>query len=227
MDRRMDKSFKQKVIFSGTHLLALLTSYWILFSDGQSLISNFFGQPEITSPLISRIVIFSCSLLYFIRHLITLFVLLKRKVDWNEVLTVGPLIALIQILFAILTIYNKEYFNSFDGILIEFVIFGSYLNTGSELQRMIWKKEKSHKGKLYSGGLFKYSMHINYLGDTILFSAFALLTGSIWALLVPFLITLGFIFHHIPELDKYLEGRYKEQFTEYESRTKKFIPWIY
>ena len=227
MDRKLDKSYKQKVIFAIIHLLALLTSYWLLFSAGQNFISNIFGQPEIISILISRIVIFSCGLLYFMRHLITLFVLLKREVPWNEVLTVGPLIALIQILFAILTIYNKENFNSFDWILIGTVIFGSYLNTGSELQRMIWKKKKSNKGKLYTKGLFKYSMHINYLGDTILFSAFALLTGSIWAFLVPILITLGFIFHHIPELDKYLKGRYGEQFTEYESKTKKFIPWIY
>ncbi|MCF6357808.1 MAG: DUF1295 domain-containing protein [Draconibacterium sp.] len=130
-------------------------------------------------------------------------------------------------IFAILTIYHKENFNSFDWILIGIVIFGSYLNTGSELQRMIWKKNKTNKGKLYTKGLFKYSMHINHLGDTILFTSFALLTGCMLALLVPVLITLGFLFQHIPELDKYLKEKYKEQFVEYENKTKKFIPWVY
>lgn len=227
MDRKNGKSYKQKVIFAIMHLLALLISYWILFASGQNFIFKIFGQPDITSQLISKIIIFSCALLYFIRHLFTLFVLLIREVPWNEVLAVGPFIAIVQILFAILTIYNKQSFNSFDWILICIYIFGSYLNTGSELQRMIWKKKKSNKGKLYTEGLFKYSMHINYLGDTILFSTFAFLTGSIWAFLVPILITIGFVFYHIPELDKYLKGKYKEQFIEYESKTKKFFPWVY
>ena len=227
MDRRKDKSNKQKVVFAGIHLLAILISYWLLFSNGQDFIFNIFGQPKITSPLISRIIIFCCALLYFLRHIFTLFVLLKREVLWSEVFGVGSFITIIQILFAILTIYNKEYFNQFDWILIALVVFGSYLNTGSELQRMIWKKRKSSKGKLYTEGLFKYSMHINYLGDTILFTGFALLTGTVWALLVPVLITLGFIFQHIPELDKYLKEKYKEQFVEYENKTKKFIPRVY
>ncbi len=91
------------------------------------------------------------------------------------------------------------------------------------------KKKSTHsiKGKLYTDNLFLYSMHINYLGDTILFTSFALLTGCMLALLVPVLITLGFLFQHIPELDKYLKEKYKEQFVEYENKTKKFIPWVY
>ena len=227
MDRRKDKSNKQKVVFAGIHLLAILISYWLLFLNGQNFIFNIFGQPKIATPLISRIILFSCASLYFLRHIITLFVLLKREVPWSEVFGVGSFITIIQILFAILTIYNKEYFNQFDWILIALVIFGSYLNTGSELQRMIWKKNKSNKGKLYTEGLFKYSMHINYLGDTILFTGFALLTGCTPALLVPVIITLGFVFYHIPELDKYLKEKYKEQFVEYKNKTKKFIPRIY
>ena len=227
MERKTDKSNKQKIVFAGIHFLAILISYWILFSDGQDFIFNIFGQPKITSSLTSRIVIFCCALLYFLRHIFTLFVLLKREISWSEVFGVGFFIMIIQVLFAILTIYNKENFSQFDWILIAIVVFGSYLNTVSELQRMIWKKDESNKGKLYTGGLFKYSMHINYLGDTILFSGFALLTGTVWALLVPVLITFGFIFQHIPELDKYLKEKYKEQFVEYENKTKKFIPWVY
>lgn len=227
MERKTNKSNKQKVIFASIHFLALLVSFWLLFFAGQNFLSKIFGRPEITSAFISRIIIFSCGLLYFIRQIFTLFVLIKREVPWSEVFGVGFFIAIIQILFAILTIYNKEKFSSVDWILIGIVIFGSYLNSGSELQRMIWKKKKENKGKLYTDGLFKYAMHINYLGDTILFSGFAFLTGSIWAFLVPVFITLGFIFYHIPELDKYLNEKYKEQFVEYKNKTRKFIPWIY
>lgn len=227
MDRKISKSPKQKIVFASIHLLAILASLFVLFFDKQNFVSSIFGQPKIESSAISRIVIFSCGFLYFIRHVFALFVLIKRKVEWNEVFIVAPMIILYQVLFAVLTIYNKELFSSFDWIWIGLVVLGSYLSTWSEWQRMIWKKDKSNKGKIYSEGLFKYSMHINYFGDTVLFTGFALLTGSIWALSVPVFITLGFVFFHIPDLDKYLEERYKEQFIEYKSKTKKFIPWIY
>ena len=227
MDRKISKSPVQKITFASIHLLAILTSLFILFFDKQNFISSIFGQPKIESSVISRIIIFFCGFLYFVRHVFALFVLIKRKVEWNEVFIVAPMIILYQVLFAILTIYNKALFSSFDWIWIGLFVFGSYLSTWSELRRMIWKKDKSNKGKIYSQGLFKYSMHIDYLGDTILFTGFALLTGCIWALSVPVFITLGFVFFHIPDLDKYLEERYKEQFVEYKSKTKKFIPWIY
>ena len=227
MDRKIDKSTSQKVVFASIHLLAILISYWILFSNGQNFILNIFGEPKITSPLISRIIIFCAATLYFLRHIFTLFILIKREIPWGEVFGVGAFISIIQILLAILTIYHKENFSEFDWIFITLMVFGSYLNTASELQRMVWKKGESNKGKLYIEGLFKYSMHINYFGDTILFTGFALLTGCMLALLVPVLITLGFLFQHIPELDKYLKEKYKEQFVEYENKTKKFIPWVY
>lgn len=227
MKRGTHSSNMQKIIFASIHFLALTASFWILFGASSHFLSGIFGTPETTAPLLSKIIIISCGLLYFLRHLITLFVILKREVPWGEIIAVAPLIVVILILYSILTLYNKAQFNTTDWVFIGIVIFGSYLNTTSELRRMIWKKDKSNKGKLYTKGLFRYAMHINYLGDSILFTGFALLTGSVWALSVPILITLGFIFHHIPELDRYLRVKYKEQFAEYERKTKKFIPWIY
>jgi steroid 5-alpha reductase family enzyme len=146
---------------------------------------------------------------------------------WNEVLEVGPFVAFIQIFFAVLTIYHKSAFLGFDLMLIFLFLLGSYLNTFSEWKRMIWKKDAENKGKLYTKGLFKYSMHINYFGDSISFTAFALLTGSLWGITIPVAMTLGFIFIHIPKLDRYLSERYGDQFELYSKKTKKFIPWIY
>ena len=227
MDRVINQSTAQKTVFAGIHFISILISFWILFSSGQDIITGIFGQTEIPNSDISRIVLFSCSFIYFLRHVITLFFFIKRQVPWSEVFGVGFFISIVQVLFAVITIYNKEGLTYFDLGLVILYLFGSYLNTNSEFQRMLWKKDQNNKGKLYTLGLFKYSMHINYLGDTILFTAFALLTGSLWALLVPIFITLGFIFYHIPELDKYLQNKYKEQFMDYEKRTKKFIPWVY
>ncbi len=227
MDRKIDKSLTQKTVFAAIHFGAILVSFWVLFLPGQELVFAIFGQPGTTVSTLSKIVIFSSAFLYFVRHIFTLFVLLKREVQWNEVFGVAPFVAIIQIMFAVLTIYHKINFNPTDWIFIGLVILGSYLNTGSEWQRMVWKQKAVNKGKLYTKGLFKYSMHINYFGDTVLFTGFALLTGCYWALSVPVFITLGFLFYHIPELDNYLINRYKEQFTAYKSKTKIFAPWIY
>ena len=43
-------------------------------------------------------------------------------------------------------------------------LVGSFLETGSELQRKAFKAEAANKGKLYYGGLFSLAQHINYTG---------------------------------------------------------------
>ena len=90
----------------------------------------------------------------------------------EEVFAVGSFVAVIQIFFTILTIYNKEAFYPADWLWLGLFLIGSCLNTCSEWQRMIWKKNKANRGKLYTKGLFRYSMHINYFGDTVSFAGF-------------------------------------------------------
>jgi len=70
-------------------------------------------------------------------------------------------------------------------------------------------------------------MHINYFGDTILFTGWCLLTHNIWVLGFPMLMGMSFIFYHIPGLDVYLAERYGKEFKAYSEKTKKFIPFIY
>jgi steroid 5-alpha reductase family enzyme len=113
----------------------------------------------------------------------------------------------------------------YSGIIL--FLIGSWMNTQSEYTRYIWKKNEDHKGKLYTAGLFKYSMHINYFGDIILFTGFALITQSFSLLIIPLVMALNFIFFIIPRLDKYLASKYGDEFNEYAARTKKLIPGIY
>ena len=72
-------------------------------------------------------------------------------------------------------------------------IAGSFLNTGSELQRKRWKERPENKGRLFTGGFFRYALHINYFGDEVLFAGYALITGQAWALLVPLLMAANAI----------------------------------
>ena len=79
----------------------------------------------------------------------------------------------------------------------------------------------------YTQGLFRCAMHINYFGDELLFTGYALATGSAWALLVPLVMAAGFAFFNIPQLDKHLSEHYGSDFQVYARHTKKFVPFLY
>jgi steroid 5-alpha reductase family enzyme len=82
------------------------------------------------------------------------------------------------------------------------------INTGSELQRRKWKQQPENAGHLFTGGLFRYAMQINYFGDELLFTGYALIRGSMWALLVPVV---------MPGVE----------FEDYAQQTRRFAPFVY
>ena len=70
-------------------------------------------------------------------------------------------------------------------------------------------------------------MHINYFGDIVLFTGFAMATHSLGMLAIPLIMTVNFALSIIPSLDRYLEKKYKDEFRDYSRKTKKLIPLIY
>jgi steroid 5-alpha reductase family enzyme len=219
VDRAHDHSFGPKLVFALLHGAIVVTCLWLAF-----------GTFEWADPTRAK-VLAATAVLYFLRHLVTLFVLLQRKVELSEGLGLNVFIAIFEIGFLLLGagLLSGEAtpFGAWDGLGIALLLVGSYLNTGSELQRRAWKKLPSSNGRCYTGGLFAYSMHINYLGDSILFTGWAILTASLWAFAIPALMTYLFIFYHIPPLDEYLADRYGEKFKTYAQRTVKFLPFVY
>jgi len=111
------------------------------------------------------------------------------------------------------------------GILL--YLTGSYINTHSEYSRHVWKLKAENSGRLYTQGLFSLSMHINYFGDIVLFTGFAMATHSLGMLVIPLIMTVNFALNIIPSLDRYLEKKYKDEFRDYSRKTKKLIPLIY
>ena len=59
------------------------------------------------------------------------------------------------------------------------------------------------------------------------FTGFVLVTGWILALLVPAIMTLSFVFLHIPTLDLYLAKRYGEEFETYTQGTSRLLPGLW
>ncbi|MGB6647716.1 MAG: DUF1295 domain-containing protein, partial [Bacteroidota bacterium] len=104
---------------------------------------------------------------------------------------------------------------------------GSYLGTGSEYFRHVWKARPENQGHFYTEGLFRYARHINYFGDLLLFCGFAVLTQQMWTGIVPLIMGLNFVLILIPAQDAYLASRYGTEFDNYARRTKKLIPLVY
>ena len=218
LDRVHAPSILPKLTFAFLHAAVLAICIWIVLAG---------SLPDTKRALL----LLACAALYFFRHLVTLFVLLKRNVPYAEALGLSVFIALFAIGFLLLgggALSNKiTPFGILDAFALGLVLLGSYLNSASELQRWSWKKNPKSKGHCYTGGLFSYSMHINYFGDRLLFTGWAILTTSIFALIVPIGITAGVVFYHIPSLDKYLAQRYGDEFKAYAKKTARLIPYIY
>ena len=85
---------------------------------------------------------------------------------------------------------------------------GLFVEWFSEVQRAAFKRDPANKGKVYTGGLFGLSRHVNYFGYTMWRSGFALAAGGwLWGSAVAAFFTYDFTTRAIPILHEYLEGR--------------------
>ena len=106
-------------------------------------------------------------------------------------------------------------------------MFGSCINTLADYQRFSWKNNTANNGRLYTSGLFKFSMHINYFGDAVAYFGLALITYNIVCLCISMGMVVYFVAFEIPRLDEHLSKKYKHEFAEYSKVTKKFAPYIF
>ena len=221
-----DFSLFPKCVFMAAMINVCFLANHLMFIDINQL-PSFLRPYAINGDFNRQVVLMFCLVFYVSRLIVTVFVFLKRKMAWSEMLFVSSLMSFA--LFSLVKVggSSSEPLGRLDYFSIALYLFGSYLNTYSEYTRYLWKKQDKNKGHLYTKGLFKYCMHINYFGDIVLFIGFALITHKFSMLLIPFVMALNFVFFIIPRLDAYLSNKYGEEFREYAGKTKKFIPGIY
>jgi protein-S-isoprenylcysteine O-methyltransferase Ste14 len=208
-------------VLAGTLLSAVLMSG---YADGLSDLLNY---RRVQGNSWRQIIILSCSLVYFFRLIIGMFVFLNRKIGWFEAGLVSFLFFLMFYLFGVSAGKHPEPIGLLDIVGIILFLAGSFINTLAEYQRFAWKRKAENKGRLYTRGFFKYSMHINYFGDSVCYVGLALITLELRYLMVPIVIILNFIVLQIPMLDEHLSRKYETEFREWSKRTKKYVPFIY
>ncbi len=220
-------SLPQKITILVLESFILVLSCSLLLGSGFKFVNNTFGFNISPGDFTGRMIIFFFNCVVYIRMWITITYLLKRSIPWEEAFSVPFAFALYYLGFAALGYSSAEGLDLIGASGILLFLAGSFLNTFSELQRNKWKKAPRNKGRLYTGGLFHYSMHINYFGDLLWVAGYALVTHNIYSWIIVIMIFCFFTFYNIPKLDKYLAEKYGADFKEFSRSTKKFIPFIY
>lgn len=221
------KSIPQKIIVHLLEIVLLWLSFWILFQNGGSHVANILNIHNAVDGTDRRIIVFAFNIITFLRLGYMMIFLLKRKIPWEESVSVPMAFALYYIGFSLFVLPVSHAIDTLDYLAIALFIVGSVLNSGGEILRNRWKKDPDNQGKIYTGGFFKYSRHINYFGDLLWVIAYAMITRNWYSISIPIFLFCFFAFFNAPKLDAYLKEKYGKQYDDYAAKTKMLIPFIY
>jgi protein-S-isoprenylcysteine O-methyltransferase Ste14 len=221
------KSIPQKIVIHIVEILLLWLSYWILFQSGGNWVENHLCISNAGSAFDRRMIILLFNIIIFFRLAYMMIFILKRKIPWEESVSVPLAFALYFIGFPLFVLSVSKPIDSLDYFAIAIFVVGCVLNSGGEILRDKWKKDPENKGKIYTQGFFKYSRHINYFGDILWVIAYAIITKNVWSITIPISLFSFFAFYNAPKLDKYLKEKYSNDYDKYAKKTKMLIPFIY
>jgi protein-S-isoprenylcysteine O-methyltransferase Ste14 len=203
---------------------AVLTGANILGAAGAAFLV--FGPISVATPVRAWLVV-AFSLVYVLRVVVTTYVTVQRPVTYAEAALVGGWMFVIHVTMGFVAAQMSAALDGWTVLGVVLYVFGSWMNTFSELQRRAWKARAENTGHLYTLGLFRWCRHPNYLGDTLLFTGFAAVTGSWVALVIPAIMAAGFVFAAIPALDRRLEAHYGDEFDRWAAKTSRYIPLVW
>jgi steroid 5-alpha reductase family enzyme len=205
----------------------VLLAWWMLTGGGLATLGAWLGQDWRQGDAVRRMCLAAGFSIYYVRILFTEFVFLKRGVSWSEVFTIAPWLLIIVLLLGIAGGTNAAPLGAMAAVGALLFVLGSWMNSYAEYARHLWKGRPENKGRLYTGGLFRYSRHPNYLGDLLSFSGLCMISGAWVTTIVPVLMLAGFMFVNIPVLDSHLREHYGASFDEYARGTRRLIPFVY
>jgi steroid 5-alpha reductase family enzyme len=131
-------------------------------------------------------------------------------------------------LLAVQTVANVSSLIAVNVVGVAVWAIGYFFEAVSDYQLVRFKSDSQHQGKLLTSGLWHYSRHPNYFGDTMQWWGFYLLaaaSGYWWTIFSPVIMTL-LLLHvsGVTLLEKTMKTR--PGYEEYTRTTNAFIPWI-
>jgi len=224
---KTSKSIPQKIILHVIELLLIWLSYWILFQKGGTWFESHLHIHNAGGNESRRMILILFNVIIFLRISYTMIFILKRKIPWEESISVPLAFALYFIGFPLFVLPKSIPIDALDYLAIAIFVIGCVLNTGGEIMRDRWKRRPGNKGKIYTGGFFRYSRHINYFGDILWVIAYAMITRNWYSVTIPIFLFCFFAFYNAPKLDSYLQCKYGEEYEAYAKKVKMLIPFIY
>lgn len=114
------------------------------------------------------------------------------------------------------------------GILVFAV--GLFFESVGDSQLARFKSDPANRGRVLDRGLWRYTRHPNYFGDTLVWWGLFLLAastpGSWWTVLSPILMTTLLVkVSGVALLEKDL-AKTKPAYQEYRETTSAFVPWL-
>ncbi|MED4079149.1 DUF1295 domain-containing protein, partial [Lysinibacillus fusiformis] len=156
-------TIKEKILIVVAEIIYLVIAYYLLFIT--------YDKSGIALGLFIALIITA------LRLTAMMFIWLTRGIAWQEAIMNSLAFGIYYLGFPILMITSNQDPNVV-VLILGWVLFvgGSMLNTVSELLRKPFKDNPDNQGMLYTEGLFKYAIHINYLGDCLWVLGLALIS---------------------------------------------------
>ncbi len=148
-------SIPQKVLIHLLELVFIWISWWVLFGSGTIWVAEHLNIRVAGGNPGRRVIIFIFNIIVFLRIAYTMFFLIRRKIPWEESVSVPVAFALYYVGFSLFVLPCAKPFGWPDILGILLFVTGSVLNTGGELLRDRWKKKPENKGRIYTGGFFQ------------------------------------------------------------------------
>ena len=116
-----------------------------------------------------------------------------------------------------------------DYIAILIWTIGFIFEAGGDYQLYRFKKKQKNKGEILKTGLWKYTRHPNYFGDTFVwwsYAIFSVAAGGYWQIIGAIVMTLLILkVSGVALLEKTLHNT-KPKYKEYVAKTNSFFPWF-
>jgi steroid 5-alpha reductase family enzyme len=124
---------------------------------------------------------------------------------------------------------QSKVINILDYAGITLWIIGFIFEAGGDYQLASFKSDPSNKGKVLASGLWRYTRHPNYFGDSSVWCGYGLIclaAGSILPVLGSLLMTALIIkVSGVVLLEKNLKDK-KPAYKDYIEKTSAFFPWF-
>lgn len=107
-------------------------------------------------------------------------------------------------------------------VALPLYFFGSLINTAADVQKMT---AKGMGAGLVRDGVWRSVRHVNYLGDLMRYTSFSVVSGFLWAFLLPGVIFLLYL-QRITQKEKSMAAKYPD-FSDYQRSSTRLFPWIW